>query len=84
MFIEAFNVREKEAGRHMLNPIYQLNIVVGRGLLSCWPLILGGDASRMPASGGGGTQGLDCFESSSSRVLVVKRSVFFVDRSFPN
>jgi hypothetical protein len=44
---------------------------VGRGLPSSWSLFLNSDASRTPASSGGGAQGLDCFRSASSRVLVV-------------
>jgi hypothetical protein len=60
-----------------------LGLVVGRGLLSCWPSFLGGDASRMPANGGRGAQGLDCLLSFSSRVLVIKRSALSLDRRFP-
>jgi hypothetical protein len=58
-------------------------LVVGRGLPSCRPLFLGGDALRTPARGGGGAQGLDCRVSFSFRVLVVKRSAFFVVWTFP-
>jgi hypothetical protein len=31
-----------------------MQLVIGRGLLSCWPLLLGGDTSRTPARGGRG------------------------------
>jgi hypothetical protein len=58
-------------------------LVVRRGLPSCRPLFLGGDALRTPTRGGGGAQGLDCRVSFSSGVLVVKRSAFFVVWAFP-
>jgi hypothetical protein len=44
---------------------------IGKGLLNSWSLFLGGDASGTPAGSGGGAQGLVCFRSVSSRVLVV-------------
>jgi hypothetical protein len=50
-------------------PRWQIN--AGRGLLSSWSLFLGGDAWGTPARSGRGAQGLDCFRSSSSRVLFV-------------
>jgi hypothetical protein len=46
-------------------------IFVGRGLPSSWPLLLGGDAWRTPAIGGGGAQGPDRVSSFCLRVLVV-------------
>jgi hypothetical protein len=49
-----------------------LRLIVGRGLPGSWPLLLGGDASRTPARGGRGAQGLDCKLSFSSRVLFIK------------
>jgi hypothetical protein len=45
--------------------------VVGRGLPSCWPLLLGCNASRMPARGGGGALGLDCKVTFSFRVIFI-------------
>jgi hypothetical protein len=60
-----------------------LRLVVGRGLPSCRPLFLGGDASRTPARGGCGALGLDCLVSASFRVLYVKSSAFSLDRSLP-
>jgi hypothetical protein len=56
-----------------------MRLVVGRGLLSCWPLLLGGDTSRTPARGGRGAQGLNCKFSFSSKVLYVKISVLSLD-----
>jgi hypothetical protein len=46
-------------------------ILVGRGLPSSWPLLLGGDAWGAPAIGGGGTQGPDRVSSFCLRVLIV-------------
>jgi hypothetical protein len=54
--------------------------VVGRGLPSCWPLLLGSNASRMPARGGGGALGLDCKVTFSFRVLFIKKSALSTDR----
>jgi hypothetical protein len=55
----------------------------GRGLPSCWPLFLGGDTWRTPASGGGGAQGLHCKNILGSRVLFVIGSVLSLDRRSP-
>jgi hypothetical protein len=46
-------------------------IVARRGLLSSWPWLLGGDAWRTPASGGGGAQGLLYKNIFGSRMLCV-------------
>jgi hypothetical protein len=58
-------------------------LVVGRGLPSSRPLLLGGIAWRMPAKGDNDTQGLDCKLSFSSRVVFVKSKAFSTDRRFP-
>jgi hypothetical protein len=50
----------------------RLRIHAGRGLPSRRPLLLGGDALRTPAIGGGDAQGRDCILSFSSRVFCVK------------
>jgi hypothetical protein len=50
----------------------RLRNFVGREPLSTLFLFLGGNAWRTPASGGGGTQGLDCLESLCSKVFSVK------------
>jgi hypothetical protein len=60
-----------------------LRLIIGRGLPSCWPLLLGGDASRTPTRGGGGVQGLDCKLSFSSKVLFVKRLTLSLDKKSP-
>jgi hypothetical protein len=56
--------------------------VVGRGLPSSWPLLLGGDALRMPANGGDDTQGPVCFSSLCSRVFYVKEMALSVGWTF--
>jgi hypothetical protein len=60
-----------------------LQLVVGRGLPSCSSLLLGGDALRTPARGGGGALRLDCLLSFSSRVLYVKKLALSSDRRLP-
>jgi hypothetical protein len=60
----------------------QRQISAGRRLPSNWPLFLGGDALRTPAKCGGGTEGLDCFISFSSRVLCVKSKVLSSNSRF--
>jgi hypothetical protein len=60
-----------------------LQIVAGRGLPSSWPLLLGGDASRMPARGGEGAQGLDCKLNFCSRVLFCKKIRLSLYRKSP-
>jgi hypothetical protein len=47
-------------------------ILVGRGLLSSWPLLLSGDAWRTPAIGGRDTLGCDCFFFDLVRVFFTK------------
>jgi hypothetical protein len=81
--VEAFHLRcgcSKLSGHEVIRspwlgsgPRRQIN--AGRRLPSNWPLFLGGDACRTPAKCGGGTEGLDCFRSFSSRVLCVKSKV---------
>jgi hypothetical protein len=56
--------------------------VIGRGLPSSWPLLLGGDALRTPANGGEGAQGPDCFSSLCSRVFYVKEIALSVGWAF--
>jgi hypothetical protein len=56
--------------------------VVTRGLPSCWPLLLGGDASRTPARGGGDALRLDCKVPFSFKVLFIKRVALYADRRF--
>jgi hypothetical protein len=51
----------------------RLRVLVGRGLPSSWPLFLGGDALRTPATCDGGTRGLNCFFIFSSRVFYVNK-----------
>jgi hypothetical protein len=58
-------------------------LVVGRGLPSSRPLLLGGFAWRTPAKGDRDAQGLDCKLSYSSRVVFVKSKAFSIDRRFP-
>jgi hypothetical protein len=80
---EAFHLRcgcSKLSGHEVIcspwlgsGPRRQIN--AGRRLPSNWPLFLGGDAWRTPTKCGGGTEGLDCFRSSSSRALCVKSEV---------
>jgi hypothetical protein len=60
-----------------------LRFIAERGLSGYRPLLLGGDASRTPARGGGGAQGLDCNLTFGSRVLFVKRSALSLDRRSP-
>jgi hypothetical protein len=89
--VEAFHLRcgcSKLPGHEVMRspwlgsgPRRQIN--VGRGLPSSWPLFLGGNAWRTPAKCGGGTEGLDCFRSSSSRVLCVKSRVLSSNSRFP-
>jgi hypothetical protein len=89
--VEAFHLRcgcSKLPGHEVMRspwlgsgPRRQIN--VGRGLPSSWPLFLGGNAWRTPAKCGGGTDGLDCFRSSSSRVLCVKSRVLSSNSRFP-
>jgi hypothetical protein len=50
-----------------------LRFITGRGPLSSWLLLLGCDASRTPASGGGGARDSFCKLLSSSKVLFVKK-----------
>jgi hypothetical protein len=57
--------------------------VVGRGLPSSWPLLLGGDASRTLANGGDDDQGHDCLLSFCSRVLFVKEMILSVGWVYP-
>jgi hypothetical protein len=57
--------------------------VVGRGLPSSWPLLLGGDASRTPANGGDDAQGHDCLLSLCSRVFFVKEMALSVGWASP-
>jgi hypothetical protein len=57
--------------------------VVGRGLPSSWPLLLGGDASRTPTNGGDDAQGHGCFLSFCSRVFHVKERALFVGWDSP-
>jgi hypothetical protein len=60
-----------------------LRLIIGRGLPSCWPLLLGSDASRTPGRGGGGVQGLDCKLSFSSLVLFVKGLTLSLEKKSP-
>jgi hypothetical protein len=57
--------------------------VVGRGLPSSWPLLLGGDASRTSAKGGEDAQGHVCFISFCPRVFSVKERALFVGWASP-
>jgi hypothetical protein len=57
--------------------------VIGRGLPSSWPLLLGGDALRTSASGGDDAQGPDCSSSLCSRVFFVKEMALSLGRAFP-
>jgi hypothetical protein len=50
--------------------------VVGRGLPSSWPLLLGGHASRTPAEGDREAKGLDRFSIFSFKVVLVKSLAF--------
>jgi hypothetical protein len=88
--VEAFHLRcgcSKLSGHEVIcspwlesGPQRQIN--AGRRLPSNWPLFLGGDAWRTPAMCGGGTEGLDCFISFSSRVLCVKSKVLSSNSRF--
>jgi hypothetical protein len=44
----------------------------GREPASILLLFLGGNALSTPASGGGGTQGLDCLEKNCTRMFSIK------------
>jgi hypothetical protein len=61
----------------------RLKIDAGRGLPSSWSLLLGGDASRMPACGGGSAQGPICKNSFCSGVLSIIEAALSLDRAFP-
>jgi hypothetical protein len=57
-------------------------LVAGKRLPSSWSRILGGSASRTPAKGDGGILGLDCKNTSCSRVVFVKNVALSIDRRF--